>query len=179
MTDRSSRRLFERLAAIGAARELTGRSTSASTGFSVMGRRARPKELLALDALAPDWRRVDGPAEAVISPPKKVSREGTPRTAMRNLEPWGFRRRSRVCFFEWEAVMMDCPPRTPVDLQAVTRDTKARVRRIIGELEAIEQQTDPIFAQPRDVSSIWYSPNFYHAQDGERHRSNSIVRSCN
>ena len=47
--------------------------------------------------------------------------------------------------------MMDCPPRTPVDLQAVTRDTKGRVRRIIGELEAIEQQTDPIFAQPRDV----------------------------
>ena len=47
--------------------------------------------------------------------------------------------------------MMDCPPRTPVDLQVVTRDTKARVRRIIGELEAIEQQTDPIFAQPRDV----------------------------
>jgi hypothetical protein len=47
--------------------------------------------------------------------------------------------------------MMDCPPRTPVDLQAVTRDTKARIRRIIGELEAIEQQTDPIFSQPRDV----------------------------
>jgi hypothetical protein len=57
----------------------------------------------------------------------------------------------RVCFFEWEAVMMGCPPRTPVDLQAVTRDTKARIRRIIGELEAIEQQTDPIFARPRDV----------------------------
>jgi len=86
-----------------------------------MGRRARPKELLALDALAPDWRRVDGPAEAVISPPKKVSREGTPRPAMRDLEPWGFRRRSRVCFFEWEAVMMGCPPRTPADLQEVTR----------------------------------------------------------
>ena len=43
------------------------------------------------------------------------------------------------------------PPRVPVDLQTVTRDVKARVRRVIGELEAIEQQQDPIFASPRDV----------------------------
>jgi hypothetical protein len=43
------------------------------------------------------------------------------------------------------------PPRVPVDLQAVTRDIKARVRRVIGELEAIEQQQDPIFASPRDM----------------------------
>jgi hypothetical protein len=41
--------------------------------------------------------------------------------------------------------MMGRPPRVPVDLQAVTRDVKARVRRVIGELEAIEQQADPIF----------------------------------
>jgi NAD(P)-dependent dehydrogenase (short-subunit alcohol dehydrogenase family) len=41
--------------------------------------------------------------------------------------------------------------RLPVDLQAVTRDVKARVRRVIGELEAIERQQDPIFASPRDV----------------------------
>jgi hypothetical protein len=47
--------------------------------------------------------------------------------------------------------MMGGAPRTPVDLQAVTRDTKARIRRIIGELEAIEQQRDPIFVSPRDV----------------------------
>ena len=47
--------------------------------------------------------------------------------------------------------MMGRPPRVAVDLQAVTRDVKARVRRVIGELEAIEQQTDPIFAAPRDV----------------------------
>jgi hypothetical protein len=47
--------------------------------------------------------------------------------------------------------MMGRPPRVPVDLQAVTRDVKARVRRVIGELEAIEQQHDPIFASPRDV----------------------------
>jgi NAD(P)-dependent dehydrogenase (short-subunit alcohol dehydrogenase family) len=41
--------------------------------------------------------------------------------------------------------------RLPVDLQAVTRDVKARVRRVIGELEAIERQQDPIFASPRGV----------------------------
>ena len=42
-------------------------------------------------------------------------------------------------------------PRQPVDLQAVTRDIKLKIRRVIGELEAIEQQSDPIFAAPRDV----------------------------
>ena len=47
--------------------------------------------------------------------------------------------------------MMGRPPRVTVDLQAVTRDVKARVRRVIGELEAIEQQQDPIFASPRDL----------------------------
>ena len=41
--------------------------------------------------------------------------------------------------------------RTPVDLRATTRDVKLRIRRVIGELEAIEQQEDPVFAQPRDV----------------------------
>ena len=46
--------------------------------------------------------------------------------------------------------MMGRPPRVPVDLQAVTRDVKVRVRRVIGEVEAVEQQ-DPIFASPRDV----------------------------
>jgi hypothetical protein len=43
------------------------------------------------------------------------------------------------------------PPRVPVDLQALTRDVKARIRRVIGELEAIEQQQDPILASPKDV----------------------------
>ena len=47
--------------------------------------------------------------------------------------------------------MMGRPPRVPVDLQVVTRDVKARVRRVIGDLEAIEQQQDPIFASPRNV----------------------------
>lgn len=42
-------------------------------------------------------------------------------------------------------------PRQPVDLQAVTRDVKARVRRVIGDLEAIEQIKDPIFQDPRAV----------------------------
>jgi len=41
--------------------------------------------------------------------------------------------------------------RTPVDLLATTRDVKLRIRRVIGELEAIEQQQDPVFEQPRDV----------------------------
>jgi hypothetical protein len=47
--------------------------------------------------------------------------------------------------------MIGRAPRVPVDLQAVTRHVKARVRRVIGELEAIEQHQDPIFASPRDV----------------------------
>jgi hypothetical protein len=47
--------------------------------------------------------------------------------------------------------MIGRPPRVPVDLQAVTRDVKVRVRRVIGELEVIEQQKDPIFRSPRDV----------------------------
>ena len=47
--------------------------------------------------------------------------------------------------------MMSRPPRVPLDLQAVTKDVKAKIRRVIGELEAIEQQQDPIFTQPRDV----------------------------
>jgi hypothetical protein len=47
--------------------------------------------------------------------------------------------------------MMGRAPRQPVDLQAVTRDVKTKIRRVIGELEAIELQQDPIFASPRDV----------------------------
>jgi hypothetical protein len=47
--------------------------------------------------------------------------------------------------------MMGRPPRVPVDLQVVTREIKDRVRRVIGELEAVEQQKDPIFASPRHV----------------------------
>ena len=31
--------------------------------------------------------------------------------------------------------MMGRPPRQPIDLQAVTKDVKAKIRRVIGELE--------------------------------------------
>jgi hypothetical protein len=48
--------------------------------------------------------------------------------------------------------MVGRPLRQPVDLQAVTRDVKDRIRRVIGEPEAIEQQRDPIFPQPRDLT---------------------------
>ena len=102
--------------------------------------------------------------------------------------------------------MIGCPPRTPVDLQAVTRDTKVRIRRVIGELEAIEQQTDPIFTQPRDVfldmvlaqheleavisklrKSWWPWPfatfrrrtgNFHRAQDRAGHEPADLGRRC-
>jgi hypothetical protein len=43
------------------------------------------------------------------------------------------------------------PPRQPVDLQAVTRDVRARCARAGGNLEQIAQQRDPIFADPRQV----------------------------
>jgi hypothetical protein len=42
-------------------------------------------------------------------------------------------------------------PRVPVDLQATTKDVKARVRRVIADLERIEQQRDPLFSDPRSV----------------------------
>ena len=40
-------------------------------------------------------------------------------------------------------------PRQPVDLQAVTRDVKARVRRVIGDLEAIEQNQRSNFSRSK------------------------------
>jgi hypothetical protein len=36
--------------------------------------------------------------------------------------------------------MMPRAPRQPVDLQVVTKDIKAKIRRVIGELEAIERK---------------------------------------
>jgi hypothetical protein len=42
-------------------------------------------------------------------------------------------------------------PRVPVDLQAITKDVKARVGRVIADLERIEQQRDPLFSDPRAV----------------------------
>jgi hypothetical protein len=41
--------------------------------------------------------------------------------------------------------------RVPVDLQATTRDIKNRCARASGNLEAVAQQKDPIFADPRQV----------------------------
>jgi hypothetical protein len=34
-------------------------------------------------------------------------------------------------------------------------DVKAKIRRVIGELEATEQQRDPIFVAPGDVHVEW------------------------
>jgi hypothetical protein len=42
-------------------------------------------------------------------------------------------------------------PRVPVDLQAITKDVKARVGRVIADLVRIEQQRDPLFSDPRAV----------------------------
>jgi hypothetical protein len=41
--------------------------------------------------------------------------------------------------------------RTPIDLQAATRDIRNRCSRIIGHLEPIAQSSDPILADPRDT----------------------------
>jgi hypothetical protein len=41
--------------------------------------------------------------------------------------------------------------RTPIDLAATTRDVKARVRRVIADLERIEQQRETLFSDPRAV----------------------------
>ena len=42
-------------------------------------------------------------------------------------------------------------PRQPTDLKASTADVKARCARALVGLEAIEQQKDPIFQDPRSV----------------------------
>ena len=48
---------------------------------------------------------------------------------------------ARLLFVRASA-MMGRPPRIPIDLQTVTRDVKARVSQVIGELEQIERQQD-------------------------------------
>ena len=47
--------------------------------------------------------------------------------------------------------MMVRSPRQPIDLKASTADVKARCARALVGLEAIEQQKDPIFQDPRSV----------------------------
>jgi hypothetical protein len=43
------------------------------------------------------------------------------------------------------------PTRQPVDLQAVTKDIKDRLRHIMGQLEDITEQTEPILADPKSA----------------------------
>jgi hypothetical protein len=43
------------------------------------------------------------------------------------------------------------PPRTPVDLQAATKEVRLRVERVLANLEPITQQRDPVLADPRAV----------------------------
>jgi len=47
--------------------------------------------------------------------------------------------------------MMGRPPRVPVDLVAATKDVKARIERVLANLQPITQQRDPILADPRAV----------------------------
>jgi hypothetical protein len=47
--------------------------------------------------------------------------------------------------------MLTMMARTRIDLQTTTEDVKAHVRRVIGDLEAIEQSKEPIFLDPRAV----------------------------
>jgi hypothetical protein len=47
--------------------------------------------------------------------------------------------------------MMANPPRTPVDLMTTTKDIKARIERVLTNLEPITQQRDPVLADPRAV----------------------------
>jgi hypothetical protein len=47
--------------------------------------------------------------------------------------------------------MMGRPPRTPVDLQAATKDVRHRVERVLTNLEPITQDRDPVIQDPRAV----------------------------
>jgi len=47
--------------------------------------------------------------------------------------------------------MMGRPPRLPVDLVAATKDVKARIERVLANLEPVTQQRDPVLADPRAV----------------------------
>ena len=46
---------------------------------------------------------------------------------------------------------MGRPPRVPVGLVAATKDVKARIERVLTNLEPITQQRDPVPSDPRAV----------------------------
>ena len=42
-------------------------------------------------------------------------------------------------------------PRQPIDLTAATKDVKARIERVLANLEPITQQREPVLSDPRAV----------------------------
>lgn len=42
-------------------------------------------------------------------------------------------------------------PRQPIDLAVATRDVKARIERVLANLEPITQQREPVLSDPRAV----------------------------
>jgi hypothetical protein len=47
--------------------------------------------------------------------------------------------------------MMGRPPRQPLDLAVATKDVKARIERVLANLEPISQQRAPILSDPKAV----------------------------
>jgi hypothetical protein len=47
--------------------------------------------------------------------------------------------------------MMGRTPRQPIDLAVATKDVKARIERVLANLEPITQQREPILSDPRAV----------------------------
>jgi len=47
--------------------------------------------------------------------------------------------------------MIGRPPRHPIDLAVATKDVKARIERVLANLEPIAEQREPILSDPRAV----------------------------
>jgi hypothetical protein len=47
--------------------------------------------------------------------------------------------------------MMGRTPRRPSDLAVATKDVKARIERVLANLEPITQQREPVLSDPRAV----------------------------
>jgi hypothetical protein len=45
--------------------------------------------------------------------------------------------------------MMGRPPRPPIDLAAIARDLRLRCKRVVGNLDGIAQEREPLLADPR------------------------------